>query len=91
MTDATPQKAEIADVICDHAGPCPPRGRGCRWMQFERGYTPCECGGWDERWVSRDKSIRLAGRTNHRRSCVSTSPVKSSEPDQHTATTGGNR
>ena len=64
-----PESAENGLVPCDHNGPCPQQRPGCRWVQFERVYTPCECGGWDERWISRAGDIRLDGRTHHARTC----------------------
>lgn len=45
---------------------------------FQREYTTCECGGWDERFVSVGKArgriyttgVNLNGRSNHARACA---------------------
>lgn len=59
-----------AAEACAHLGLCPPPKSDCRWVQFERRYDYCACGGWDERYVSRDGGTRVRGRSNHARACV---------------------
>lgn len=86
-TDQSDEKDDLAGKpLCDHLGPCPPSEGGCRWVQFERSYTPCPCGGWDERWTSRDRSIRLDGRHHHRRACMVYPPAP--EPEYVDCTCG---
>lgn len=68
MTDT--ETREGLRRLCDHHGDCPEQRPGCQWVQFKRDYIACECGGWDEFWVSRSNDTRLAGRTNHRRTCA---------------------
>lgn len=64
---------------CDHYGECPPDRSGCRWVQFEREYVHCACGGWDEFWSSRSSSVRLPGRSNHGRRCIAADAARAAE------------
>lgn len=57
------------EVPCDHDAECAPDRAGCQFIQFVRAYIACACGGWDEKFTSRNGSIRLDGRKNHVRAC----------------------